>query len=663
MLYTPSKRQQTIHLTSDNWLNSQYHHQFELQLSVVDVVSFDLFDTLIQRDGLFSPKDLFYRVQEDAEKKLELHLNDFVTVRVRAEEIARVRAWGCSVEEVALDQIYTELGRMIKLETGLLQSLKMIELDCERSVLTPLESGKQLFKAALGATKTVVIVSDTYFNEDFITEIVRQNGYGDARKVYASSTYGKTKSEGSLYEIVLNDIKCTPSKVLHVGDNQHSDFTMALSKGIRAFLLSTPKHEIKWRHGLGDMPSGNLVTSAMLCNLSKQSDKSAMGQDLQSILRKTATENLSLLYFAYSTWLLEQLKNQGYKRVYFSARDGWIMKRFFDLVASTVDFEIDSRYLYISRAALYPSMIFTEPETACLQLCHNWDHLTIEDALRRISLTFEECDDLLASFGLTDRKLQLNRSNVSKFSTFLTKIWPMLERKNEEHYQLLVEYLRQEMVLTEEKAAFVDIGWHGSLQNCLMKLLKHLGITKDLTGYYLGTFKKPTGAESDFRAKGFLVDNDEPKWISDLVKCGPSVLELFHSADHGSVTGYKRNGKGVSPILEDNPAERKQFVNIIEPIQNIAFDFVAEQLERFSGTTIKAPDPSLVSRTALRFLYAPTAAEATTFGRLRMAADFGGHMKSITGALEWDIKKLNGETLPDGTVPMWLPGFRVLTKI
>lgn len=663
MLNALSKRHQTINLTSENWLNSKCQQQFELLLSIVDVVSFDLFDTLIERKGLFSPKDLFYRVQEEAEKKLELRLNDFVTMRIRAEEIARVRAWGRSVEEITLDQIYTELGRMINLQTGLLQSLKMIELDCERSALTPLESGKRLFKAAFVATKTVVIVSDTYFDEDFITEIVRQNGYGDARKVYASSTYGKTKSEGSLYEIVLKDLQCDPDMLLHVGDNQHSDVTMALGKGIRAFFLSTPKHQIKWRHGLGDMPSGNLVTSAMLCNFSKQSEKAAAGHDLQSVLSGTATENLSLLYFAHSTWLLEQLKNQGYKRVYFAARDGWIMKRFFDLVASAADFEIDSRYLYISRATLYPSMIFTEPETACLPLCHNWDHLTIGDALRRISLTFEECADLLENYSLTDRKQQLDRSNVSKFSTFLTKIWPMLERNNEEHYQLLVEYLRQEMVLTEEKAAFVDIGWHGSLQNCLTKLLKHLGITKDLTGYYLGTFEKPVAAAVNFRAKGFLVDNDEPKWISDLVKCGPSVLELFHSADHGSVTGYKRNGKGVSPILEDSPAERKQFEKIIEPAQNIAFDFVAEQLERFSGTTIKAPDPSLVSRIALRFLYAPTAAEATTFGRLRMSPDFGGHMKSITGALEWDLKKLNGETLPDGTVPMWFPGFRVLKKI
>jgi hypothetical protein len=38
-------------------------------------------------------------------------------------------------------------------------------------------------------------------------------------------------------------------------------------------------------------------------------------------------------------------------------------------------------------------------------------------------------------------------------------------------------------------------------------------------------------------------------------------------------------------------------------------------------------------------------------------------MKSITGVLEWDLKKIRGEILPDGTMPIWRPGFQALKSL
>ena len=121
--------------------------QFETLLAIVDVVSFDLFDTLVHRDGLFSPSDLFYQVQELAEQQLGLRLDAFPSMRIHAEERARVQAWGRGLQETTLDEIYGALGRMLNLEIGTIQSLKELELACERSALLVLESGQRLFKA------------------------------------------------------------------------------------------------------------------------------------------------------------------------------------------------------------------------------------------------------------------------------------------------------------------------------------------------------------------------------------------------------------------------------------------------------------------------------------------------------------------------------------
>jgi hypothetical protein len=252
--------------------------------------------------------------------------------------------------------------------------------------------------------------------------------------------------------------------------------------------------------------------------------------------------------------------------------------------------------------------------------------------------------------------------NMERFTAFLGDIWPLLERKHTENYQLAVEYMRQEMMLADKKMAFVDIGWHGSLQNCLAKLLRHLRNSNRLDGYYLGTFEKPIGTAADFKAVGYLVDIDEPKSISHLVRTGPSVIELFHSAGHGSVLGYERNGAQIVPLLENNPEEQQQFLSIIEPLQNLAFEFISDQLAHWPGAAIHAPDPELVARAALRVIYDPTAAEAATFGSLKIASDFGGRMKSITGTLEWDVRKIKGDLLPDHTLPIWRPGFRALKE-
>ena len=482
-----------------HYLNEQQQREFDQLLTQVDVVSFDLFDTLIHRKNLFSPKDLFRYVQAEAKKQLGLDIDNFTELRVRAEERARVRVWGYSIEEVDLGAIYAELKQMLGVTPQCSEALKQIELNYEKSMLVPLESGIALMEAALIAGKKIIIVTDTYFSEDFIKEIVAQAGYHSISKIYVSSIYGKTKQTGSLFSIVLNDLGCSPKRMLHVGDNRLSDVSMALSKGVRTFFVPTIKHRLKWRCGLGDEPSGEPFLSSLLCEISRSMAEDNGSVDRLALLQKVGQQNLSVLYYAFSAWLLDNLKHGGYKRVYFAARDGLIMKQFFDRVAAAAGFEIDSRYLYVSRLALYPSLIFTEPETARYLFSHSWDHLTIEETLNRISLEFDEVKDLLAEYGLLNRKLELNEITRPKFKAFLEKAWPLLQRKNQKNFDMVEMYMRQEMLLTDEKAAFVDIGWHGSLQNCLVNLLDYLGINKEIDGYYLGTFDKPKNASILFQ--------------------------------------------------------------------------------------------------------------------------------------------------------------------
>ncbi|MGC3974333.1 MAG: HAD-IA family hydrolase [Nitrospira sp.] len=634
---------------------------FLMLLGAVDAVSFDMFDTLIQRDALFCPKDLFYRVQAVIETRYAMHLNDFASVRVRAESIARVRARGRQSEETTLEEIYVEIANILSLPGDLAGDMRQIELECERAALVNLPSGKRLYDAAIRAGKTVVVISDTYLHRSFLEEVLVKAGFNGAHRVYASSEFGKTKHHGALFNIVLKDLDCSPGRLLHVGDNPLSDATAALGQGIRSFICTNPKQRLKWRYGLSDRPSGSQAVSALLCDISRTAEEQLRSTTGGAVIARSAVEHLSWVYEGFAAWLVDQITSRRDTRVYFASRDGLIMKKFFDVTLKALGVSMESRYLYVSRAALYPTLVLTDPDMARRLFCHSWDHLTMTQALKRMSLLPQEVAGQLAKYGLADPLLSLNRVTTLKLSRFLDAIWPLLCAKSESNCALVVDYLRQEGFLTDEPTAFVDIGWHASLQHCLVKLLQYRDFKTPLHGYYLGTFARPD-ASPDVSARGFLIENDAPASISALIRTGPSLLELFHAAGHGSVLGYERRDGRVVPILEENELEQEQFRTVIEPLQQHAFEFVAARLARGEKLEVSTFPTELVARLGLRILHKPTDEEAEVFGRLRIATDFGGSMKSLTGACEWNLSEVKGDALPDGIPPMWYPGFFALKQ-
>ena len=90
-MYRAASNDSTSGVSHRNRGAPEFPEQFESALNVVDVVSFDLFDTLVHRRDLFSPKDLFYCVPTAAANHLSVRLDDFASVRVRAEETAMAR--------------------------------------------------------------------------------------------------------------------------------------------------------------------------------------------------------------------------------------------------------------------------------------------------------------------------------------------------------------------------------------------------------------------------------------------------------------------------------------------------------------------------------------------------------------------------------------------
>lgn len=201
-----------------------------IDLSIYDVVSFDIFDTLIVRP-FWEPSDLFYLLQSDKCSK------EIAQKRINAEKKARKKNVSVK-DEITLNEIYAELDENI----GLLKN-KEIELEIE--LCKPRRSIKCIYEQAVDQGKIIICISDMYLPHDVIRTMLNKCGYDKVDRVFLSSEYLKTKAQGSLYDVVLKELKVEANKVIHFGDNYLADIISAENKGIKTFFCKTIRDIIK----------------------------------------------------------------------------------------------------------------------------------------------------------------------------------------------------------------------------------------------------------------------------------------------------------------------------------------------------------------------------------------------------------------------------------
>jgi len=633
--------------------------RFDEALNTVSVVSFDFFDTLAQRRNLFVPKDLFLVIEPEFQQICERKDILFADVRIRAENAARRSAWAYGEEEVSLDDIYRHLGELTSLSEKVCSKLQELERQCERDALEVCEPGRSWFEKAKQASKRIIITTDTYFEPQFVMDTANKLGYDGIDTVFASSEHRATKFSGHLFQTVLDHLQCPPGEVLHVGDNSLSDGSRPTRFGIRTLLAMNPRSDFRRARGIGDGCTRNLVLSSMLSTVSEDHDRSRATQRVDAG-DNLGRECLAPLYFSFAAWLAHRLQRDGYGHVVFASRDGWIMKRVFDLVREQFELDITSQYLYASRAALYPTLFFTDPKAASQVYTHSWEPITVSSAVRRIGLDYSEIRSVLAKQGVRNPAHALNSVREAVSSAF-DELNEVIRSRHQAAFRNTVAYLEQEQILIDKPLAFVDIGWHGSLQGCLLALRRSRGITSRMNGYYLATSGRPDWTGDDFRSSSFLAEDGLPESIAQVIRQAPSLLEAVHSAPHGGVIGYSREANRLEPDLDRNSMELDQYQTTIAPIQEAAVKSIRSHLEATDKTTgLSPPDTQVIAKTALRFMRDPTLDEARMLGGILFASDFSADLKSLTGIGEHSLQEIEDYTLPDGSVTLWGAGLGIL---
>lgn len=190
--------------------------------SSYDVVSFDMFDTLVLREIVY-PSDIFQIV----EKKIN---RPYVEIRNKA--ISEL-----SNENYSFDELYQLMGEKYGIEINELEKIKQIEIETEQDYIVGRKTMIDICNLLMKQQKEIYIISDMYFSTEILHLFLKKCGLQiSPDRIIVSCEYGANKRNGKLWEI-YKDRFVRVRKALHIGDNWEADIEKPKSYGIDSYYI------------------------------------------------------------------------------------------------------------------------------------------------------------------------------------------------------------------------------------------------------------------------------------------------------------------------------------------------------------------------------------------------------------------------------------------
>lgn len=199
-------------------------------LAQYDIISFDIFDTLIFRE-VNKPDDLFYLLEE------KNGVSNFHSKRVLAEKNAR-RNSGKRNGEIDIFDIYRELSQTELIDINE-KAREEMQLDASICYGNPVMS--ELYHILRGKGCRLIAVSDMYIPGSHLREMLSRVGYPEFEYVFVSCDCGAGKGNGALQRYVQSKMG-EDVRIIHIGDNYSSDVHGSKMAGWEAVWYCKCKH-------------------------------------------------------------------------------------------------------------------------------------------------------------------------------------------------------------------------------------------------------------------------------------------------------------------------------------------------------------------------------------------------------------------------------------
>ena len=528
------------------------------KLSVSDVVSFDIFDTLIFRPFCV-PTDLFYLVGE------KLKYPDFCTIRIEAEMTVRKKKNGKSVK---LKDIYDFIAERTGIDS---EAGQKAEMETEYDLCTVNPVMKMVFDQVKLAGKRIIITSDMYLPLSFIEKLLEKNGISGFDEIFISNECGCGKHDGKLYDHIKKVMKT--DSISHIGDNFASDIKQAKAHGLTAC-------EYKNVNALGNIYRPKEMTNVIGSAYSGIVNRKMYSGNVNfSPAYEYGYKYGGLLILGFCEYIHRiRLEKKSDKLLFFS-RDGYIVKKAYDILYP----DDNTEYVYWSRtaAAKLGADIFKDnfiKRFVIQKINHN---ISLYDIMHSIGIS--EWD---FPFSLED---VLDTNTAAKVQIFLSDNFDKIVESYSDMNKAAEMYFKD--VLKDcSNVVTVDCGWAGSGNIILEQIVnKKWDMKCEFTGILAGS-NSYNQFDYDYN-ETFLLDGkmkvycfssgfNRDKYKFHDPSAGHNIyFELLFSAPEPSFLGFElENGK--YGFVFDKEAENEMY---IREIQRGEIHFINEYIKTFKN--------------------------------------------------------------------------------
>lgn len=297
--------------------------------------------------------------------------------------------------------------------------------------------------------------------------------------------------------------------------------------------------------------------------------------------------NYAFPLYLFTTRLYESLQQNNQHNVLFMAREGQFLKKLFDQYVSMREkfgkkdsnsFPIKTHYFYGSRNSVMAASMKSLAQENFDFLFRSFGFMTTKSFLTSIGFNHEQIEQVAQVFGKKINKFHLNYRTSRTFRQLkqLPIFCEIYETNRQKQAAALQSYLDSFGLNYQQNGlVFVDIGYHGTMQDLLYKFLDG---KVTITGYYLKLRAKQTPNNWKY---GLLSDKNNRKLFGNQI----NQFDAYHyeqilRADHGRCLSYQIVDGQAKPILDvagDDAAVYAQHVKIIQDQVMDKFKKIAEQ--------------------------------------------------------------------------------------
>ena len=547
--------------------------------SACKVIFTDFFDTLVHRTvhphyaiklwGKFLIRELGLKITPDELFAIRIDALSYLSKKMRLKGI-----------EISYDLLIEEVHRRLVNS----ESLSDITFDHFKDIFKQADYVSEIsvqFKndAIISSLKTlkekgyhIYLITDFFLSKEIILKILSFHNISSIfNEIFVSCDLGKSKENGSIYPFVIEATKSQASETIMIGDNKKSDITNSEKFGITNIHTKNLKHHFRNKRNLlgNDEHSFQEICST----IEKRCAKS----------KHPFSEYVIHFYF-FTERLYKKAKQDGAKDLFFLAREGLYLKKLFDSYQELNQFDsktrINTHYLKASRQSAQQIALKPLEDEKFENLGGMYGQMSVDQLLSWFFFPQELKKQLYQELGIEPEQTYSNlfeselMLKLRKNDLFINHY----EKNRRDQKEAFTTYLNSFGANIEENGiCLVDVGWGGTMQECIYKFLKK---EIPVTGYYIG-LKAIYNIEPDTKRFGLNFSIYPSHGISyDILKANGQLYEQLLGAPHGSTLGYSIENGLPQTIEFHEENEKNVFENYIQDIQ----DYMHEEFkELFFG--------------------------------------------------------------------------------